>query len=202
MTSPRMRLGAAALAALLCAHAPAQTAAEAQPDNRSAKAGLAPQGADAAADAAADADFVRRVGAFLDGWHDDAAHTRPAYFDKMAPQGIYIGTDKSEIWTRDQFKAWAAPYWKAGKAWSFKANKRNVYFSPDRRYAWFDEQLDTQMGTCQASGVLRNTGDGFLVEHYQLSLAVPNALNAGFAKAIARHEQQQRKTDKARTTAR
>ncbi len=196
MTLPLARIGAAALALLLCGAALAQTAADAKPDNRSIKAGLAAQGADA------DADFVHRVGAFLDGWHDDAAHTRPAYFDKMAPQGIYIGTDKSEIWTRDQFKAWAAPYWKAGKAWSFKASKRNVYFSPDRRYAWFDEQLDTQMGTCQASGVLRNTGDGFLVEHYQLSLAVPNALNAGFAKAIADYEQRQRKTDKARTTAR
>ncbi|GGC04926.1 nuclear transport factor 2 family protein [Pseudoduganella buxea] len=198
MTSPLMRIGAAALAALLCGPASAQAGTEAKLDNRSVKAGLAAQGADADTDT----DFVRRVGAFLDGWHDDAAHTRPAYFDKMAPQGIYIGTDKSEIWTRDQFKAWAAPYWKAGKAWSFKASKRNVYFSPDRRYAWFDEQLDTQMGTCQASGVLRNTGDGFLVEHYQLSLAVPNALNAGFAKAIADYEQRQAKTDKARTTAR
>lgn len=135
-----------------------------------------------------DTAFVRQVNAFVDGWHDDAAHTRPAYFDKIAPQGVYIGTDKSEIWTRDQFKAWARPFWERKKAWAFTAQKRNVYYSPDRRYVWFDEQLSTQMGTCQASGVLRNTGDGFLVEHYQLSLAVPNALNAGFAKAIADYE--------------
>lgn len=135
-----------------------------------------------------DAAFVRQVNAFMDGWHDDAAHTRPAYFDKIAPQGIYIGTDKSEIWTRDQFEAWARPFWERKKAWAFTAQKRNVYYSPDRRYVWFDEQLATQMGTCQASGVLRNTGDGFLVEHYQLSMAVPNALNAGFAKAIAEYE--------------
>lgn len=136
----------------------------------------------------ADAAFVRQVNAFVDGWHDDAAHTRPAYFDKIAPQGVYIGTDKSEIWTREQFKAWARPFWERKKAWAFTAQKRNVYYSPDRRYVWFDEQLTTQMGTCQASGVLRNTGDGFLVEHYQLSMAVPNALNAGFAKAIAEYE--------------
>jgi len=140
------------------------------------------------AQAAHDAAFVREVNAFVDGWHDDAAHTRPSYFDKIAPQGVYIGTDKSEIWTRDQFKAWARPFWERGKAWSFTAQKRNVYHSPDRAYVWFDEQLNTQMGTCQASGVLRNTGKGFLVEHYQLSLAVPNALNAGFAKAIAEYE--------------
>lgn len=137
---------------------------------------------------ASDAAFVRQVNAFVDGWHDDAAHTRPAYFDKIAPHGVYIGTDKSEIWTRDQFKAWARRFWERKKAWAFTAQKRNVYYSPDRRYVWFDEQLTTQMGTCQASGVLRNTGDGFLIEHYQLSMAVPNALNAGFAKAIAEYE--------------
>jgi len=142
------------------------------------------------AQATRDAAFVREVNAFVDGWHDDAAHTRPSYFDKIAPQGVYIGTDKSEIWTRDQFKAWARPFWERGKAWTFTAQKRNVYHSPDRAYVWFDEQLNTQMGTCQASGVLRNTGKGFLVEHYQLSLAVPNALNAGFAKAIAQYEAQ------------
>ena len=101
---------------------------------------------------------------------------------------MYIGTDKTEVWTRDQFKAWAKPHFDAKKAWAFTAQKRNVYFSSDRRYVWFDEQLNTQMGTCQASGVLRNTGKGFLVEHYQLSLAVPNALVNGFAKAIAEFE--------------
>lgn len=144
-------------------------------------AGASAQDLDAAA-------FKRQVNAFVDGWHDDAAHTRPAYFDKIAPQGVYIGTDKSEVWTRDQFKAWAKPYFDKGKAWSFTAQKRNVYFSPDRKYVWFDEQLTTQMGTCQASGVLRNTGNGFLIEHYQLSLAVPNALVDGFGKAIAELE--------------
>lgn len=144
------------------------------------------------------AEFTRQVNAFVDGWHDDAAHARPAYFDKIAPNGVYIGTDRSEVWTRDEFKAWARPYFEAKKAWAFTAQKRNVYFSSDRRYVWFDEQLTTQMGTCQASGVLRNTGGGFLVEHYQLSLAVPNALVDGFAKAIAGFEEKNKDKDKAK----
>ena len=118
----------------------------------------------------------------------DAANTRPDYWDKFAPQGIFIGTDKSEVWTRDQFKAWAKRFWDRKKAWNFTAQKRNVHFSPDKQYVWFDEQLNTQMGTCQASGVLRNTPDGFKIEHYQLSLAVPNPLMDSFSKAIAEHE--------------
>ena len=142
-----------------------------------------------AAFAQSDADFRKQVNAFVDRWHDDAANTRPDYFDKIAPQGVYIGTDKTEVWTRDQFKAWAKPYWDKKKAWSFTAQKRNVYFSPDRKYVWFDEQLNTQMGTCQASGVLRNTGKGFLIEHYQLSLAVPNELLDSFTGLIAKQEE-------------
>lgn len=142
----------------------------------------------ASAFAQGDAAFRQQVNAFVDRWHDDAANTRPEYFDKIAPQGVYIGTDKTEVWTRDQFKAWAKPYWDKKKAWAFTAQKRNVYFSPDKKYVWFDEQLNTQMGTCQASGVLRNTGKGFLIEHYQLSLAVPNELLDSFTAMIAKQE--------------
>ena len=130
----------------------------------------------------------QKVNAFIDRWHDDAANTRPDYWDKFAPNAVYIGTDKSEVWTRDQFKAWAKRFWDRKKAWSFTAQKRNVYFSPDRQYVWFDEQLNTQMGTCQASGVLHNTPDGYKIEHYQLSLAVPNPLMDSFSQAISRHE--------------
>lgn len=121
-----------------------------------------------------DAEFRAQVAGFIDGWHDDAAHARPAYFDKMAPEGVYIGTDRHEIWQREAFRAWAKPYFDKGHAWAFKAVQRNIYFSPDRRLVWWDEQLATQMGICQASGVLRNGPDGMAILHYQLSLAVPN----------------------------
>lgn len=127
---------------------------------------------------AADADtaFRQKVAAFLDEWHDDAAHARLRYFDKIAPDGVYIGTDKSERWQRDDFKAWAKPYFDKGKAWEFHPIKRNIAFTPDRSVVWFDEQLATQMGICQASGVIRNDKDGMHIEHYQLSLTVPNDL--------------------------
>lgn len=125
---------------------------------------------------AADADAVYRkqVNAFIDEWHDDAANARLAYFDKIAKHGIYIGTDKTELWNRDQFKAWAQRAFARKSAWSFKAIKRNVYMSADKKFIWFDELLDTQMGPCQASGVIRKTDKGFEIEHYQLSIAVPN----------------------------
>ena len=138
--------------------------------------------------AESDATYKQKIGAFLDEWHDDAAHSRMAYFDKMAPDGVYIGTDRTERWTRDEFKAWARPHFARPSAWAFKATSRNIRVSPDRNFIWFDEQLATQMGVCQASGVIRRMDRGFAIEHYQLSLAVPNELVDQFTASIRKLE--------------
>jgi hypothetical protein len=132
----------------------------------------------------ADAAYKKQINAFIDEWHDDAAHARPAYFDKMASNGVYIGTDKTELWSRDEFKAWAKKHFERKSAWAFKASKRNVYLSDDKKFIWFDELLDTQMGVCQASGVIRKTAKGFEIEHYQLSIAVPNQVADRVTKTI------------------
>lgn len=132
----------------------------------------------------ADSALKRRVDAFVDRWHDDAAHARMAYFDKIAKDGIYIGTDKTERWRRDEFKAWARPYFKRKSAWAFKAIKRHVYSSEDGAMVWFDELLDTQMGVCQASGIMRRKGDSFEIVHYQLSMAVPNEVGGQVTRLI------------------
>jgi len=126
--------------------------------------------------ASADPATTTQVNAFVDAWHDDAANARWAYFDKIAPDGVYIGTDRTELWHKDAFKAWATPYFERKKGWAFKVTRRNVYNSSDGKTVWFDELLDTTMGPCMASGVLRRTAGGFEVEHYQLSMAVPNEL--------------------------
>jgi len=127
---------------------------------------------------------TQQVAAFIDEWHDDAAHSRLRFFDKMAPGAIYIGTDKTERWTRDELKAWAKPYFARPSAWAFIAIKRNIAFSADKNFIWFDEQLNTQMGVCQASGVIQKTPGSLAIVHYQLSLAVPNELVDQFSEAI------------------
>lgn len=138
----------------------------------------------------ADAALSAKVNAFIDAWHDDAAHARMAYFDKIAPDGVYIGTDKRELWHKDAFQQWAQPYFAGKSAWAFKATVRHVYTSADGATVWFDELLDTQMGPCQASGVLRRTKAGFEIEHYQLSMAVPNEVAKSVTALIGQHEQQ------------
>ena len=146
------------------------------------------------ANAATDAELTKQVNAFVDGWHDDAANTRMAYFDKIAKDGVYIGTDRSELWTRDEFKAWSKKYFDAKSAWTFKATRRNVYASADKSLIWFDELLDTKnMGHAMASGVIRKTAKGFEIVHYQLSLAVPNEVIDQVTGIIAEHEKKAKK---------
>jgi len=133
-------------------------------------------------------DFSQQIAAFIDEWHDDAAKANFRYFDKIAPDGVYIGTDKSERWVRDDFKAFAKPYFDRKKAWEFHAFNRHIAFNADHSVIWFDEQLHTRMGVCQASGVIRNTASGLQIAHYQLSLAIPNDLVDRFQKQIEDYE--------------
>lgn len=132
----------------------------------------------------ADPSLKRQANAFVDRWHDDAAHARPAYFDKIARDGVYIGTDKTERWRRDEFKVWARPHFERKSAWAFKPLRRNVAFSDDKSIIWFDELLETQMGICQASGVIRRKGKGFEIVHYQLSMAIPNEVGGQVTRLV------------------
>jgi hypothetical protein len=137
-----------------------------------------------------DAMFTARVNAFVDAWHDDAAHARPAFFDKIASDGVYIGTDKSERWTREAFREWARPAFARPVAWAFTRLHRNVQFSPDRRFIWFDEQVRSSMGILQASGVIRPAAGSFEMVHYQLSIAVPNDVMPQVTTTIKAFESQ------------
>ncbi|MEW6762486.1 MAG: nuclear transport factor 2 family protein [Pseudomonadota bacterium] len=146
------------------------------------------------AQAETDATLTKQVNAFVDEWHDDAANARMAYFDKIAKDGVYIGTDRTELWGRDAFKTWARKYFDRKAAWSFKATRRNVYASADKSLIWFDELLDTpNMGHCMASGVIRKTAKGFEIVHYQLSVAVPNEVVDQVTKTIRDHEKAAKK---------
>ena len=111
----------------------------------------------------------------LDAWHLAAATADyDGYFGRMTEDAVFIGTDASENWQLNSFKEFSKPYFDKGKAWSFKAVERNIYFDNKKRLAWFDELLDTWMGICRGSGVLRLENGSWKVAHYVLSATIPN----------------------------
>ena len=115
------------------------------------------------------------INTLLDSWHKAASDANfKEYFSALSENSIYIGTDATENWTKKEFEIWAKPYFDKGKAWSFTALQRNIYFSPDKKLAWFDELLDTQMKICRGSGVLEKSNGQWKIKHYVLSMTVPN----------------------------
>ena len=117
----------------------------------------------------------KTLNSILNNWHKAAADANyENYFGALDSVSIYIGTDAAEVWSKKQFSNFSKPYFDKGKAWSFTAVERNIYFNTDRNTAWFDELLDTWMGVCRGSGVLEKTDSEWKIKHYVLSLTIPN----------------------------
>lgn len=111
----------------------------------------------------------------LNSWHLAAGQAQfQTYFDFFTDDAIFIGTDATENWNKNNFMEFAKPYFDKGKAWNFKALERHIYFSNDLKTAWFDELLQTQMKICRGSGVLVKTKQGWKIKHYVLSMTIPN----------------------------
>lgn len=111
----------------------------------------------------------------LDGWHKAAAEAKfDTYFSFMTSDAVFIGTDATENWQNEAFKTFSKPYFDRGKAWNFTAIGRNIYIAEDKKIAWFDELLDTQMKICRGSGVLKKENGEWKIAHYVLSIAIPN----------------------------
>ena len=115
------------------------------------------------------------VNTLLDNWHKAASEANyEGYFSKMDSVSVFIGTDATENWTKQQFESFSKPYFDKGKAWSFKALERNIYINDARNFVWFDELLATWMGTCRGSGVIEKKDKIWKIKHYVLSIEIPN----------------------------
>lgn len=120
-------------------------------------------------------DEAGRIDSLLNAWHKAASTADEAiFFGNMTDTGVYLGTDATERWEKKIFEEWAAPYFRRDTAWSFTPFDRHIYFSEDGQTAWFEEKLDTWMGTCRGAGVLKNEQGNWKIAHYNLAVLVPN----------------------------
>ncbi|WP_340066398.1 nuclear transport factor 2 family protein [Ascidiimonas aurantiaca] len=125
--------------------------------------------------AQSNAEELKAVNHVINTWHEAASVADfDAYFDKMTNDAVFIGTDPTENWSYHDFKTFSRPYFERGKAWSFQAVDRNVFFDQNYTLAWFDELLDTRMQLCRGSGVLKKINGTWKIAHYVLSITIPN----------------------------
>lgn len=123
-------------------------------------------------------DATADINAVLDALHDAAARAQfERYFGLYTPDAVFLGTDATERWTLDEFKAYARPHFESGKGWTYTLAERHVSISPAGDAAWFDESLDNaKLGRCRGSGALILTHAGWKITQYNLTLPIPNDL--------------------------
>ena len=128
----------------------------------------------------------KEIDAVLDAFHTAAAEANEtAYFDLLAPSGVFLGTDATERWDKAAFRAFAHPYFAQGKGWKFVPRDRHVDFSGNGQVAWFDELLDSETyGECRGTGALEKIDGVWKIQQYHLTIPMPNDLAKGFVAII------------------
>lgn len=99
------------------------------------------------------------------------------YIGLFTPDARFVGTDRTERWTLDELKAYAAPGFTRGQGWSYVPSERVVTVADIdcRCVAWFDEQLtNASYGAARGSGVMRLVDGDWKIAQYVLSFPVPN----------------------------
>ena len=114
----------------------------------------------------------------LDDFHRAASEADgDAYFDLFAAEGVFLGTDATERWTVDEFRAYAKPHFDRGRGWTYTPLERHVSISDGGDTAWFDERLHNDgLGATRGSGVLVRRDGVWKVVQYNLTIPVPNEL--------------------------
>ena len=118
------------------------------------------------------------INALLDGLHQDAHEGNfQSYFDRYTSDAIFLGTDKTERWSIEEFKAYAKPAFADGNGWSYSVVERNWEGVGDTR--WFDEILfNEKLGHCRGTGVVQLIDGEWKILHYALTMLVPNEIAA------------------------
>ena len=130
-------------------------------------------------------DSINRV---LDGYHAAAAiGDWDTYFDLMSEDGVFIGTDARERWTKPEFRQYSS----GSNGWVYTPQRRNINITPDGASAWFDEALLSQSyGSSRGTGVLIRTAAGWKISQYHLTLPIPNGMVRDITDQIKEYEVQ------------
>lgn len=133
----------------------------------------------------------KNIAKVLNSFHQAAANAEAKpYFDVLSENVIFLGTDASERWNKEQFKAFLVPYFSKGTGWLYTPIERNISLLKAEQVAFFDELLSSEIyGTCRGSGVLINTEQGWKISQYNLSIPMPNGLAKVLVPKIKTFEQ-------------
>ena len=124
------------------------------------------------------ADDKHHINELLDGLHHDAHKGNfDSYFDRYSSDAVFLGTDKTERWTIEEFKNYAKTAFADGHGWTYKVIERN--WEGDGDIQWFDEILfNEKLGHCRGTGVVELINGDWKIAHYALTMLIPNSIAA------------------------
>jgi hypothetical protein len=127
------------------------------------------------------------VNTTLDNFHLAAAEANyDEYFNLLAKDSVFLGTDASERWTKETFKVFVKPYFSQGKGWLYEPTQRHISMIKGSHVIFFDELLiNKNYGQCRGSGVLIKEDNQWKILQYNLSIPVPNELSKNIVSIIS-----------------
>lgn len=116
------------------------------------------------------------IGRMLDDFHDAAAKADgDRYFAHFAEGAVFLGTDPTERWTVEEFRAWSAPYFERDSAWTYHAISRHVQIDDSGAVGWFDEVVRNETyGDLRGTGVVLLQNGKWKLAQYNLTFLIPN----------------------------
>jgi hypothetical protein len=134
------------------------------------------------------AEATAAVSAVLDALHHNASVAdEESYFALFAPEAVFLGTDATERWSVDEFRAYAHARFEQGQGWTYilRDGTRNIDFDPTGTVAWFDEILDNaNYGETRGTGAMRWVDGAWRITQYHLTIPVPNDLARALVEMI------------------
>ncbi len=130
----------------------------------------------------------------LDNFHQAAAQADyQTYFNLLADDGIFLGTDASERWNKEQFAKYVKPYFSKGQGWRYVSTERHISPVEGSNLVFFDELLDNKnYGQCRGSGVLIFEDNQWRILQYNLSVMVPNGVARKVVSMIQQSQTEQK----------
>ena len=130
----------------------------------------------------------------LDTFHQAAADANAkVYLSLLADDAVFLGTDATERWSKQEFSQFVLPKFRKGSGWLYTPVSRHISLIKPQtgvnHIAYFDELLDNEnYGRCRGTGVLIKTKQGWKITQYSLSVPLPNAIAKELIQTIQEFE--------------
>ena len=142
-----------------------------------------PTGSSASIDPMAEVVAIEEL---LNRFHQAASEADlETYFGCLTADALFVGTDATEVWSVDEFRAYTEPYFSEGRGWTYTATRRQMSTLTPGSWQFYEALENEKYGSLRGSGAVIETPEGWRISQYVLSFAVPNDATPGLLEAIA-----------------